>query len=218
MYVLRKRNGQWFVRQADNGAGSGGGQAAQGGHGQETGPSGETGQQQRNGDAPPASWDEVFQHERFKQLVKRAKEAETALEKLARSQEEAEQAKLKEQQRFQELFEKEQQRAAALAGELEQARRDAANERRRRAVEDAARAHEPRFLPDALKDLALFIDLDALEIGEDGTVKGVEAAVKNLAKERPYMLESKRQDPGSPPGPKPAGTARPAEPAVRLTL
>ena len=214
MYVLRKRNGQWFVRQADNGAGSGGGQPA-GGHG-ETGPG--DGQQQRNGDAPPASWDEVFQHDRFKQLVKRAKDAESALEKLAKSQEEAEQAKLKEQQRFQELFEKEQQRAAALANELENARRDAANDRKRRAVEDAARAHEPRFLADALKDLVLFIDLDALEIGEDGAVKGVETQIKALAKDRPYMLESKRQDPGSPAGPKPAGAARPTERRKPLTL
>lgn len=212
MYVLRKRNGQWFVRQADNGAGSGGGQAAPGSE------AGEGQQQQRNGDAPPASWDEVFQHERFKGLLKRAKDAETALEKLAKGQEEAEQNKLKEQQRFQELFEKEQQRAATLAGELEAARREAANERRRRAVEDAARSHEPRFLPETLKDLTLFIDLDALEIGEDGKVKGVEAAIKNLAKDRPYMLESKRQDPGSPPGPKPAGAARPEERRKPLTL
>lgn len=203
MYVLRKRNGQWFVRQADNGAGSGGGQAApESGHGQETGPS-ESGQ--RNGDAPPASWDEVFQHDRFKQLVKRAKEAESALERLAKDQSEAEQAKLKEQQRFEELYQKEQARAATLAGELEAARRDAANERKRRAVEDAARAHEPRFLADALKDLALFIDLDALEIGEDGKVKGAEGMIKRVATERPYMLESKRQDPGSPPGQRTAG-------------
>lgn len=161
--------------------------------------------QQRAADAPPASWDEVFQHERFKQLVKRAKEAEAALEKTARDREAAEAAKLKEQQRFEELYQKEQQRAAELEQKLTETQRATVNERKRRAVEDAARAHEPRFSAEAIKDVPVFVDLDGLEVGEDGSVKGVEAAIKALAKDRPYMLEQKRQDPGSPAGRKAAG-------------
>lgn len=187
--------------------------------GQKPDDNGELSGQQRSADAPPASWDEVFQHERFRRLLKRAKDAEGALERLAKGQEEAEQAKLREQQKFQELFEKEQARAAKLDEELKASQRAAANDRKRRAVEDAARAHEPRFSAEAIRDVPVFVDLDALEIGEDGAVKGVELAIKTLAKDRPYLLEQKRQDPGSPAGRKPAGAPQPAQAGRRpMTL
>lgn len=226
------RSGRWQVagsrlRAADNGAGSGGGtvgppqQGAAGPDdnkalaGQETGPNG----QQRAADAPPASWDEVFQHDRFKQLVKRAKEAEAALEKTARDQEAAEAAKLKEQQRYEELYQKAEAKAAELEQRLTETQRATLNERKRRAVEDAARTHEPAFSKEALADVMVFVDLESLEVGEDGAVKGVEAAVKALAKEKPYMLEQKRTDPGSPAGRKTAGAPQPQQrPGRPLTL
>lgn len=160
--------------------------------------SGQQDGQQRPADAPPASWDEIFQHDRFKTLIKRAKDAESELEKIKRQTDEAEQTKLKEQQRYQELYQKEQQRAAALDADLQAARQAAQNDKKLRALEAAARAHEPPFSAQALNDVSLFVDLAALDVGDDGKIKGVEAAIRDLAKSRPYMLEPRRQDPGSP--------------------
>ena len=191
-------------------ADGGGGSADQppvgtnGGQQQDAGP----GQQQRTADAPPASWEEIFQHDRFKQLVDRAKKAEAALEKTAKDREAAEQAKLLEEKRFQEAFEKERARAAHLEQDLQGERQRALNERKARAVQDAARAHEPPFSAQALQDVTMFVDLAVLEVGEDGKVKGAEQAIKELAKNRPYMLEAKRQDPGSPAARRSTGPAK----------
>lgn len=170
----------------------------------QAGQDGQQDQQQQRTDAPPASWDEIFQHERFKTLLKRAKDAESALEKTHRERNESEESKLKEQKRFEELFQKEQQRAVALEAELQGARQAALNDKKQRALEAAARAHEPPFSVQALNDVALFVDFEALQVGENGAVTGVEAAIRDLAKSRPYMLEQRRQDPGSPGAQKPA--------------
>lgn len=226
--MLVKRNGRWMLA-ADNGAGAGGGgsegpgpddKKGLSGQGSPSAPSAGDGDAgQRAADAPPASWDEVFQHERFKGLLKRAKEAEAALEKQAKDRESAEAAKLAEQQRFEELYQKEQAKAQKLADDLRQAQLTALNDRKRRAVQDAARTHEPAFSKEALADVMVFVDLESLEVGEDGAVKGVEAAVKALAKEKPYMLEQKRTDPGSPAGRKTAGAPQPQQrPGRPLTL
>lgn len=163
-----------------------------------------SGDQPRPADAPPASWDDIFQHERFKTLLKRAKDAETALEKTHKERNESEESKLKEQKRFEELFQKEQQRAAALEMDLQSARQAALNDKKQRALEAAARAHEPPFSAQALNDVALFVDFEALQVGENGAVTGAEAVIRDLAKSRPYMLEQRRQDPGSPGAQKPA--------------
>lgn len=214
------RRWQWAAKRSavpdGNGSGGPGGSAPQPDDKNQL--SGQQDGQQRTADAPPASWDEVFQHERFKQLLKRAKDAESALEKSARAQEDADQAKLKEQQRFQELYEKEQQRAAKLDEELRTARQTAQDDRKRQALLEAARGHEPPFSQQALMDVTVFVDLASLEIGDDGKVKGAERAVQDLAKARPYMLSQQRQDPGSPAGRKSAGAAQPAEKRRPLTL
>lgn len=203
MYLQRKRNGMWFaMRKPDNGAGSSGGNAGDG--------------QPRSPDVPPTSWEEVFQHERFKQLLDRAKKAEDALEKQAKDLAAADQAKLLEQARFQELYEAEQKRAADLEQKLAGAVQRFDDARKRQAVESAALAHEPKFRAEALGDLQLFIPLDKLRLGEDGKVSGAEAAVRALAKDRPYMLEQ-RDDPGSPAGKRPAGQAQ-AAPGRTITL
>jgi len=77
-------------------------------------------------DGPPPTWEEVFGHERFKQLLKRARDAETKLAKFEKAQAQAEQEKLKEQQRWQELFQQEQARAEQLATELATSKAQAA--------------------------------------------------------------------------------------------
>lgn len=217
MKYRRNRRWQWAAMRTATPEGNGSG----GSGGQQPGDNNQLsnqGDQQRSADAPPASWDEVFQHERFKTLLKRAKDAETALEKAAKDREDGEQAKLKEQQRFQELYEKAEARAAALDNELKAARQAALDDRMRAALLDMARAHEPPFSTQALQDVTVFVDLASLEVGDDGKVKGVEQAIKDLAKARPYMLEQRRQDPGSPAGRKPAGAAQSPEKRRPLTL
>lgn len=217
-----KRNRRWqfaAMRTAvPDGNGSGGpGSATQ--PDDNKGLSGEQDGQQRSADAPPASWDDIFQHERFKTLLKRAKDAEIALDKLNKQRDESEQSKLKEQQRFQELYEKEQQRAAALEADLQGARQAALNDKKLRALEAAARAHEPPFSAQALNDVSRFVDLATLEVGDDGKVNGIEAAIRDLAKSRPYMLEQRRQDPGSPGAQRPAaGVSKPDPKRRPMTL
>ena len=52
----------------------------------------------------PKSWEEVFQHRRFKELNDRAKQAEDSLAQIQQAKEEADKASLEEQQRFEDLY------------------------------------------------------------------------------------------------------------------
>jgi hypothetical protein len=63
---------------------------------------------------PPASWEEVFNHPRFRELNKRAKEAEAQLSKLADEQKKADDKQAAEQGKWQQLAE---QREAELKAE-----------------------------------------------------------------------------------------------------
>lgn len=73
-------------------------------------------------DAPPASWDAIFEHPRFKQLNDAKKAAEATLKQLqdaaAKQAAEAEAAtkkQLEEQQQFQQLYQQETAKATTLA-------------------------------------------------------------------------------------------------------
>lgn len=158
-------------------------------------------------------WDAIYKSPRFQSVVadykKRAKAAETALAQKQQAESDAEQGLLKEQKRYQELYEKEQARTAALDSELKTLRQAALDDRKRASLLDQARAHEPPFSAQALQDVTVFVDLAKLEIEDDGKVRGVEQAIRELAKAKPYMLESRRQDPGSPSDQKPAAPGSP---------
>lgn len=168
-------------------------------------------------DAPPATWEDIFKHSRFRELQKAAKEAQAALEAQRLAQEKAEQDKLAEQQKFHELWQKEQERVKQLEADLEQATATAQRREREAAIKEAARNHEPPFLTDALPDLLRLIDLNGFD-PESDLDKQATGMVAAFAKSRPWLLQSVRSDPGSPPGRKPAGQAQPPQPAVRLTL
>jgi len=172
--------------------------------GQEPGP-GAPGTQPPVG--PPPTWDEVFKHPRFAQLNQRAKEAEKKLTDLEQAAEDAKQTQLVEQQKFKELYEAESAKRTALEGQLTQLQAQQVAMAKRRAIEETARAFKPAFTAKAVEDAHLFVDLAALTLDEAGHVQGVEAAIKQLAEERPYMLEVRRADGGSPP----------ARPARQLT-
>ena len=155
-------------------------------------------------DGPPATWEDVFKHPRFKELQRQAKEATAALAAQQAEQAAAEQAKLKEQQQWQQLYETTEAAAAKLKEELQQAQAAMQRRERQLAIQDAARNHEPPFIPAAIGDVLLLIQADDLPDGDD-LPKAAQAKVKALAESKPWLLQTVRSDPGSPPGRKPAG-------------
>ena len=157
-------------------------------------------------DGPPASWDEIFKHPRIKEALKEAKEAKAALEAQKQAQAAAEDDKLRQQAEWQKLAEKREKEAADALAQLSEERLGRQRDTKRRTVEDAARQHEPAFVAEAIPVLLRMVELD--ELPDDDTLpNAVQVAVKALAKANPYMLQTTRTDPGSPPGRKPVGGA-----------
>ena len=152
----------------------------------------------------PATWEDVFKHPRFKELQKAAKEATAALAAQQQAQAEAEQAKLKDEAKWQQLYETTEAAAKKLKDELDA--KNAAMSRREKqlAVQDAARSHEPPFIAEAIGDVLLLVPVDELPEGDD-LAKAAQAQVKALATSKPWLLQTARNDPGSPAGRKPAG-------------
>ena len=159
-------------------------------------------------DGPPASWDEVFKHPRFKELQKATKEAQAALAAQQQAQAEAEQAKLKEEAKWQQLYETAEVAAKKLKDELDAKNAAMLRREKQLAVQDAARSHEPPFIAEAIGDVLILISVDDLP-DDDELAKTAAARVKDLAKSKPWLLQTTRSDPGSPPGRKPAGVTRP---------
>ena len=157
-------------------------------------------------DGPPATWEDVFKHPRFKELQRQAKEAQAALAAQQAEREAAEQAKLKDEAKWQQLYETTEAAAAKLKAELQEVQASIARREKQLAVQDAARNHEPPFIPAAIGDVLLLIQVDDLPDGDD-LPKAAAAQVKALAAAKPWLLQTTRSDPGSPPGRKPAGGA-----------
>jgi len=155
-------------------------------------------------------WEVIHKTPHFQSIIadynKRAKAAEAALAEQAKAQAKAEDEKLAQQAEWQKLAEKREKEAAEALAQLAEERRQRQHDTKRRAVEDAARQHEPAFVPEAIPVLLRMVELD--ELPDDDTLpKAVQDAVKALAKANLYMLQTARTDPGSPPGRKPAGGA-----------
>ena len=167
-------------------------------------------------DGPPASWDEIFKHPRFKELQKAAKEAQAALAARDAAQAKAEDDKLKEQAKYQQLYETAEKRAAQLKDELDAKNAAMLRREKQLAIQDAARSNDPPFIPEAIGDVLLLIQADELPDGDE-LPKAAAAQVKALAKAKPWLLQTTRSDPGSPPGRKPAGSSTTIQPAgIRL--
>ena len=161
-------------------------------------------------------WDAIYKTPQFQSIVagykKEAKEAKAALAAKDAAQSEAEQAKLKEQEDWKRLFETTEAAAKKLKGELDA--KNAAYLRREKqlAIQDAARSHKPPFISEAIGDVLVLIPVDDLPDGDE-LAKAAAAQVKALATAKPWLLETQRSDPGSPPGRKPAGS--PSDEAAR---
>lgn len=157
-------------------------------------------------DGVPQSWEDVFKHPRFKELQRTAKEAQAALAAQQEAQAKAAEDELKEQAKWQQLYETTEAAAAKLKAELQQAHASMARREKQLAIQDAARSHEPPFIAEAIGDVLVLIQADELPDGED-LPKAAQSKVKALAEAKPWLLQTTRSDPGSPPGRKPAGGA-----------
>ena len=157
-------------------------------------------------DGVPQSWEDVFKHPRFKELQRTAKEAQAALAAQQEAQAKAAEDELKEQAKWQQLYETTEAAAAKLKAELQQAHASMARREKQLAIQDAARSHEPPFIAEAIGDVLLLISVDDLPDGDELS-KSAAAQVKALAEAKPWLLQTTRSDPGSPPGRKPAGGA-----------
>lgn len=187
--LLRQRA---IARAGDTGAGSGDNPpptgADNGEHG--TPPAGLTEEQ----------WKLAFEHPRFKELTKQAKDAKAALEKLESDRKTAEETRLKEQENFKALWEKAEADKAAALAEAERVKAERIADAKRAAIQAAAA--RANFHPQAAAEAHRFIDLAAVPLTDAGAVDAaaVEKAVKALGEAQPYMLGAAgRQDPGSPP-------------------
>ena len=155
-------------------------------------------------DGPPASWDEIFKHPRIKEALKEAKDAKAALAAQQAAQAKAEDDKLAQQAEWQKLAEKREKEAADALAQLAEERMARQRDTKRWTVEKAAQQHDPAFVPEAIPILLRMVELD--ELPDDDTLpNAVQDAVKAFAKANPYMLQTTRSDPGSPPGRRVAG-------------
>ena len=155
-------------------------------------------------------WDTIYKTPQFQSIVadykKRAKAAEAALAAQQEAQAKAAEDELKEQAKWQQLYETTEAAAAKLKAELQQTQAAMLRREKQLALTDAARSHEPPFIAEALGDVLVLIQADELPDGED-LPKAAQSKVKALATAKPWLLSTARNDPGSPPGRKPAGGA-----------
>jgi hypothetical protein len=75
---------------------------------------------QNTDERPPETWDQVFEHPRFKKLLERAKTAESQIAEFEKARKAAEEESLTEQQRWQELAEKREQELAEAQRQVEE--------------------------------------------------------------------------------------------------
>lgn len=155
----------------------------------------------QNTEQQPA--DNTVPYSRFDEVNKAKKAAEAELAKLRKQAEFAENATLAEQKRFEELYQKEQAKAANLEKRFEEMQAQVTRDRVKAAIEAAAKA--ANFAEPA--DAYLFIDMNSIEVSEDGKVKEVETLVKGLATSKPYLVAQREVQPGNGSRPKPAGAA-----------
>jgi len=104
-----------------------------------------------------------------------------------------------EAQRKQESM-SELERAQAALAELEKRATDAERGRKEALLKAAVIAKAGALRFNNAEDALAFLKPEALEIGDDGQVQGLEDALKAIAKERPYLLQQTGQVGATNPG------------------
>ena len=161
-------------------------------------------------------WDAIKQSKEFQKIVagyrQKAKEAEKQLAAVAKEREDAERAKLEEQKKYAELYEKSEAERKELLEKLTALENARIADKKRSALLDAARKHNPPFrsLADVEDYIAAHNLLDDVEIDESGNVSGAEDIIRAIASERSHWLKTERSDPGVP-GYKPNGNKSTAD-------
>ena len=149
-------------------------------------------------DGLPKTWEEVFAHPRFKELLGRAKTAEDKLAKLEVEKDAASKADAEKRHEFEKLYREAEKQNAALQAQIGELTAAGIKRIKREALVRAALAHNPPFSTKAADDAHLFVDLDKIAVDGD-VVAGADALIAALAVERPYMLaQGRREDPGAP--------------------
>jgi len=145
--------------------------------------------------------DRTVPYERFQQINQQMRAMEAKLSERDDAEKAAADAKLKEQGKLQELLD-------AKSAELDAAQQqiDALDAAQRttsviRAIESAAT--EIGFANPA--DATAFLELDAVELDDDGAPIGIVERIKTMADERPYLLAKTTPTPGNGAGPTPTG-------------
>lgn len=156
-------------------------------------------------------WDAIYKTPQFQSIVagykKEAKEAKAALAAKDAAQSEAEQAKLKEQAEWKQLYETAEVAAKKLKDELDAKNAAMLKREKQLAIQDAARSHDPPFIAEAIGDVLILVPVDELPEGDE-LPKAAAAQVKALATAKPWLLQTTRSDPGSPPGRRVAGPVK----------
>jgi len=104
-----------------------------------------------------------------------------------------------EAQRKQESM-SELERAQAALAELEKRATEAERGRKQAQLEKAVIAKAGALRFNNAEDAIRFLDPEKLEIGDDGEIKGLEDALKAIAKGRPYLLQQSGQVGATNPG------------------
>lgn len=120
----------------------------------------------------------AFNHPRFKALNERAKKAE----ELEKQQQEAERKAAEEQGKFQDLYKSAEERATKAEAALKQTR-----------IENAATLAAAKLgVIDPAAAIKL-MDQSSITVSDDGTISGVEDAVKALQQSSPYLFKTPAQ-------------------------
>ncbi|HMN12582.1 MAG TPA: hypothetical protein PKD55_09690 [Bellilinea sp.] len=148
-----------------------------------------------------------FDRERAMATIRKLREHEREARELRKKVAEYEQAE--SARKAAEMSESEKQAAALKAAQEQaqaaEAKAAAAAERANEALMRSAVMLAAQGFNDPL-DAWRFVERESLAVAEDGTVSGVEKAVKALAEAKPYLLKSEKSSLGTPsPRPKPAG-------------
>ena len=122
-------------------------------------------------------WETAFKHSRFKSLNERASKAEKELKKLNKAKADADESKLKDDNKWQELAEKKGKEVEKLNARVTLASKT------RSIIEEAIKL--------GIKDTdaaTKLVDINSIELDEDGKPTNAAEVVKALADAKPYLI------------------------------
>jgi hypothetical protein len=114
----------------------------------------------------------LWRHDRFKQLIEKAKKAE----KFEAEEQKKKEAQLLEEKKYQELITEKEKKLGELTNQLKDFK-----------VNSQIQVEAQKAGIQDLEAATKLIDRAAIVVEDDGTIKGVAEAVKNLVEAKPYL-------------------------------